>query len=441
MRSFLALVLLTVTARAIAQTAPASAPSELKINITGVEGFVQVRDDENQPWKKCTVGMVVGPGAEFRTGPKSAVRCEIPPDQTFTVDRLGTMKVLQAMQQGGKVKTDLMMQYGRTRYDVEAAGVEHQSTIRSPSGTLALRGTRVSLYDQPPFTPRATSLTGRAIYQNVKRQIAFGGRGQGTTKVEGDKDSAAQTSEAIAQVQKYLDPKSAIEMTEAEARLLAFDISQGSIRFDRLVIGGFQPPPSDLAAAGLLPGKLNFVATWTGFADLDLFVIVNPNTPNQKILGNPSVSSLFPGLVQQTLPSGATVPFDKVSTQQGDYEIAYWPKANYGAGLYGIGIIHNDFRHVDPSYSAISDVKLEVYQDGKKISTVVTNPEEVLAGQALPRFGTTYSAQTNLNAGKDVLSTVAVVSTGEQSLTRARKTHKNAAPIKVAPVPRGTRGK
>ena len=32
--------------------------------------------------------------------------------------------------------------------------------IRSPSSVLALRGTKVSLYDQPPFTPRATSLTG-----------------------------------------------------------------------------------------------------------------------------------------------------------------------------------------------------------------------------------------------------------------------------------------
>lgn len=441
MRSIFAVVVLIAAMRVSGQTAPASAPSELQINITGVEGFVQVRDDEGQPWRKCTVGMVVGPGAEFRTGPKSAVRCQIPPDQTFTIDRLGTMKVLQAMQQGGKVKTDLMMQYGRTRYDVEAAGVEHESTIRSPSGTLALRGTRVSLYDQPPFAPQATSLTGRAVYQNVKRQIAFGGKGQGKAKVEGDQESAAETSAAIAQVQKYLDPKSAIEVTEAEARLLAFDISQGSIRFDRLVIGGFQPPPMDLAAAGLLPGKLNFVATWTGFVDLDLFVIVNPNSPNQKILGNPSVSSLFPGLVQQTLPSGATVPFDKISTQQGDYEIAYWPKANYAAGLYGIGIIHNDFRHVDPSYDAISTVKLEVYQDGKKLNTVVTNPEEVLAGQAVPRFGTTYTAQTNLNTGKDVLSTVAVVTTGQQPVTRTKKAEKKAPPVKVAPVTKGARSK
>jgi hypothetical protein len=312
------------------------------------------------------------------------------------------------------------MQYGRTRYDVEQAGIEHESVIRSPSGALALRGTRVSLYDQPPFTPRATSLTGRAVFATAKRQVAFGGKGQGKTEVDEASESAADRSAKVAQVVRVIDPKSALELTEAETRQLAFDVSQGGIRFDRLIIGGFQPPPKDLAAAGLLPGKLNFVATWTGFTDIDLFVIVNPGLANERILGNPSVSSLFPGVVQSQLPSGARIDFDKISVQQGDFEVAYWPKANYAGGVFGIGIIHHDYRALDPTYSATSNVTLEVYQNGRKLDSVVTNPEEVQQGSD-PQFGTAYKAQTNLNTGRDVLSTVALVPDPNEAVGRAKR--------------------
>ncbi len=40
--------------------------------------------------------MLVSQGAEFRTGPHSSVTCVIPPDQTFTLDRLGTVRVEEA---------------------------------------------------------------------------------------------------------------------------------------------------------------------------------------------------------------------------------------------------------------------------------------------------------------------------------------------------------
>lgn len=408
--------------------------STLQISITGVEGNVQVRDAEDKPWRKAQVGQSVGPGAEFRTGPRSAVRCQIPPDQTFTIDRLGVMKVLTALQQGGKVKTDIAMKYGRTRYDIEEAGIEHESTIRSPNGALALRGTRVSLYDQPPFTPQAVSLTGRAVYRNAKRQIAFGAKGQGKTIVNNDSTNSAETAADMAKIERVLDPRSAIALTQEESEQLVFEVTQGGIRFDRLIIGGFEPPPKDFTNSSLLPGKLNFVATWTGFADIDLFVIVNPNSPTQKILGNPSVSHLFAssGEVQSKLPSGARIDFDKISTQKGDFEIAYWPNANYKGGVYGVGIIHQDFRALDPAYANASDIKLQVYKDGKPLDTIVTNPEDVLNKEATPVFGTAYQATTDLAAGRDVLSTLAIVpdpNTAQRS-TKRKAENKPAAAIK-----------
>src|SRR5438874_5387848 len=114
--------LLCSCAISLAQTTPASAPAtaaapgeSLKVTVTGVQGNVQVRAAEDQPWQLAKVGMVLGEQAEFRTGPRSAVRFTIPPDQTITLDRLGTVKVVAAIQQGGKIKTNLGMKYGRTR--------------------------------------------------------------------------------------------------------------------------------------------------------------------------------------------------------------------------------------------------------------------------------------------------------------------------------------
>src|SRR4051794_38933919 len=144
------------TAPSTTQSAPAAQP--LTVTVTGVEGMVQVREASDKPWQKAVVGMTVGEGAEFRTGPRSAVRCFIPPAQTFTLDRLGVVKVLQAVRDGKTIKTQVGMPFGRTRYDIEEGGLEHRTSMVTPSSTLAIRGTKVSVFDQPPFAPSAISL-------------------------------------------------------------------------------------------------------------------------------------------------------------------------------------------------------------------------------------------------------------------------------------------
>ena len=47
----------------------------------------------------------------------------MPPNQSITLDRLGTIKVLQAIKQKDEYKTDVGMKYGRTKYEVQAAGI------------------------------------------------------------------------------------------------------------------------------------------------------------------------------------------------------------------------------------------------------------------------------------------------------------------------------
>src|ERR1044071_1817082 len=167
------------------QTQPIAAESQsLQGTISGVEGLVQVRLAEGQPWQPAKVGMVVDEGAEFRTSLRSAVRIEIPPSHTITLDRLGTMKLLDAVRTGNKVKTDVGMRYGRVRYDIEAAGEEHDSTIHSPGGTLAIRGTQVSVFDCAGFPMVCTSLTGRAHYRDNHGHGSYvGGKGTGKSKI------------------------------------------------------------------------------------------------------------------------------------------------------------------------------------------------------------------------------------------------------------------
>jgi hypothetical protein len=116
---------------------------------------------------------------------------------------LGTVKILRANFENGKIFTDLGMKYGRTRYDIETAGHEYDAKVHSPSAVMAIRGTTVSLYDQPPFTPEAVSLTGRARFIVGNKTIPFGGKGAGKTKVDQTSDSVAQT----ALTATGLDPK------------------------------------------------------------------------------------------------------------------------------------------------------------------------------------------------------------------------------------------
>src|SRR5258706_7014679 len=143
--SFILLALTSLPTVAEAQQTRPAAATALSATITGIEGIVQVRQNEDAPWQKATVGMKLSEGAEFRTGPRSAVRFEIPPDQTITLDRLGTVKLIEAIQNQQTVKTDLGMKYGRVRYDVEAAGLSHHSTIHSPGSALAVRGAKGTL--------------------------------------------------------------------------------------------------------------------------------------------------------------------------------------------------------------------------------------------------------------------------------------------------------
>ena len=348
-----AILLIAPLSFAETATAPAAAPAEhLKATVTGVEGLVQVRAAEDQPWQKATVGMEVGENAEFRTGPRSAVRFVIPPDQTVTLDRLGTVKVLQAVNQNGKLKTDLGMRYGRTRYDIEAGGREHESTIVSPSSTLAVRGTKVSVFDQRPFPAEAVSLTGRAEFRDFKKRVFFGGKNAGKTSV----NTQTANSAALALSQSVVDPSIKLARSDADNALVTSLLSSGAtVSFDfekgiRVVRGG-QVPRTDAQLIPTLPGALDFVLRWTGNADINLTVI----SPGGS-LGHNTVVYPLGGF--DKIANGGTTPFDHRGGPNGGIEVAYWLNS-FPEGIYFVGAQHISGPNVQAT--------LDVFRDGKRV--------------------------------------------------------------------------
>src|SRR6202035_5338020 len=169
------------------------------------------------------------------------------------------------------------MNYGRMDYAIEAAGLEHESTIVSPSSTLAIRGTVVSLYDQPPFAPQATSYTGRAMFRDFSRlaSVAVGSKGGSKATVTAGKTSSAQAALDSTVVDPRLGGQA---LTASDQTLIAQQVAKGGVvsydAFANIPVVRNAAPLSDAQLVQGLPGALNFVIRWNGPADINLEVFV-----------------------------------------------------------------------------------------------------------------------------------------------------------------------
>jgi hypothetical protein len=424
-------VLVAVPKARAAEGAAASRPSTrpdqsgaLRVTIVEVKGNVQVRGSETEAWQTAMAGAQVGEGAEFRTMPKSSVRCTIAPDQSFTLDRLGVVKVAEAARRGNKIKTDLMMKYGRTKLTVEAAGEEHESTISSPGGSLAVGGTVVSLYDQPPFVPEAVSYTGLAKFRDVHRQVALGGKGQKTAVVRADHDSAADTALAAS----ITDPQYAGARTQSDATFIASEVARGGIiSYDplaRITVVRNSPPLNDrVLIPGLPPIGLTFVLRWFGNADLNLEVLRAAGEP-LTLLGsgksfNPS-EVLFPGFGLNVVPSGGRIPFDHRGGPNGGMEVAYW-NGTAPHGVYGLGVLFVSGAPVNLELNAFLNGKKQIVETIDAGGNLVDQLDFFANASAssppiaalvyvpgLPQAGTTAAATVAAKTGAAPAANVAV---------------------------------
>ena len=255
-------------------TAPANTGVQ-QATVRQVVGLAQARKSENDPWQAVKVGQVYDEGAEFRTGIRSQVVFSVPPDQTIILDRLGVVKLLIAKRAGNEVRTSLGMPYGRTEYQVEEAGLQHNADIASPGATLAVRGTKnMLLQDQGPFTPIAYASQPVRLRNDKGKTIAFGKAGS-RARVAADKNSPGEQS----LVDQRVDPagKFAARSTSENAVLsylnrVSPDLDVSQFRLLSLITD----PNFKGSGIGTLPipGQLDFTLFWTTafFSDLDLTV-------------------------------------------------------------------------------------------------------------------------------------------------------------------------
>ena len=348
--------------------AAGAADADATVLVTAVEGKARARTSPTAEWQLVTEGMRLPVGAEITTGPRARVTCSIPPGQEFVVDRMSTVTVLEAERRGNRQRTQLIMDYGRTAARVQAAGIEHDMQIRTPATTASVRGTEYTVYDQPPFAPELRTYTGLVAYRFAKRQLSVG---------RGGRSRGGRGSAETALLESVVDPSIARVRTEADAALIASEVSRGAVvSYDPDIqldeVRGGAGPQSDAALASSLPGRLNFVLRWNQNVDVDIFVTVQPGDQLETILSgtfNPQ-TFLYPGFGQQTSPTGGRIPYNHRAGANGGQEICFWPE-NFPTAVYGFSALSNS--NTNPV-----DVRFNAYLDGEKISLYTFDLEGAL---------------------------------------------------------------
>lgn len=301
-------------------------PGPLNIEVTAVQGGGQFRLDSNSKWQKLTAGAHFVEGVELRTGAKGTIQFTVGTDQVYRIDRLTAIKVLRAsLRPDGTIKTDVGMAYGRVSKDVDAPSRPHEDTIVTPSSTLAVRGTRVSMYDQPPFEPEAVSLTGTAFANlpGLLKGVAFGAAGQGTAAVtQSHPDPADQKH-----LTNIVDPTTANARTPGEQNFVVNVATSGQVTpvsnpvtFPTVSDTGM---PSDTQLPTLFSGDLLFYIRW----DTNTHVQIELETQG---LGE----FAFPVLGLNRTAAGGTIPFDNLGGPGGGYEVIAYSSKSFPDGLY-----------------------------------------------------------------------------------------------------------
>jgi hypothetical protein len=261
---------------------PQSDQQKLPVTVLAVENLVQVRAGEDDPWQRCQEDMRLGLGVAFRTGPRSAVRFAIGDNETVTLDRLGVIKVVDAIrQQDGKIETDLGMEYGRSELEVEGGGVEHESRIRSPGATLAVRGSEGGISDNAGY-PVTAYCRDTASFFAAHGQARFQRLAETDHMTGKDRNPADRRY-----TEGTFNPTQLANTTEEREIISAFP--SGIYRHDQLRLNSFRAhhvaqqqqasfqsgPFEDVGASGDLRGQL----VWRNSADLDLYLSPPGETP------------------------------------------------------------------------------------------------------------------------------------------------------------------
>ncbi len=380
----------TPTTSAAVAAAAAQGPVHLRAIVTGIQGdLAEIRPGPTAAWRRARPGIVMSEGTEIRTGPKSAIRFLIPADEAFCLDSQGAITLDQAVMDARHAKTRMGLEHGRLREDlshaapvqIEQAGIEHDTVIQSPNSALALRGTKVSLFEQASFAPVAVSLTGQATFTNVNGiRVPVGGTRHAV--VVGAQTSAAQQAGAV---EGQIQNTGNTARLDFAARELAIVTQRGGFQRGDVIAGDLTLGDFGTRADGTprLPGGLDFVLQWppstdaskvTALHDLNLAVFspLNTTATPDFVANAPFTVSLTPNsptavqLRKTTYPqrsaSGGRISTNSVGPR--GLELASWPTA-FPAGQYRV-VVYNLVDATHPPTTTVDPVAytLEVFERG-----------------------------------------------------------------------------
>jgi hypothetical protein len=316
---------------------PATAPADAAAPITGkgfvfaeVVGGVAVQRPEADAPIAAEKGMAVEAGSEIITPRGGMARLTGAGGQTIALDANTRATLRQAEEPGGVLVTIVSMRRGRAGTAVErpleASGQYIKVNIESPRSTLAIKGTRVALYDQQPYDVEARSFTGTASFEQFQRQrVSFGRKNGGLVTVTGQTPDPTGVALAAA----TSDPGARAARTESEARLISNYFSRSAlVRFDRIsnlpaVFGG--PSPTPAAVRTFFRGDLNFAISWKTGTNVNIAVL----RPNDEVR-NTAGGVVYP-LGSLARGPNFDLPFDHRGGANGGFEVVNFTAPRNGS--------------------------------------------------------------------------------------------------------------
>lgn len=331
-------------------TPPATQAGDGAFVFTEVEGNVLVRPaGSTEKWVKVKPGQTVGDNTDIRTLGRSSALVTGPNGQKFPFGSLTNATLTATTPAAGQNVTVVALKRGQAGAEIDtesvkAAGQQYDVKLQSPRNTLAIKGTRVALYDQRPFDTEARSFTGTAVFETPQgRRVAFGKRGGGLVTVTGrtPDPTGVALSSAVA------DPSVRNARSDSEANLIANYFSRNTtIRFDRFselpTIRGGNVPQSFEAFQSFFTGGLDFGVRWTGDTNLNIQVAESFDNNGNGTGGPIRTGRVIYPYGKLAAQGQSNIPFDHRGGANGGFEVANIgdpEKGHYGLLVQNLGSV------------------------------------------------------------------------------------------------------
>lgn len=133
-----------------------------------IEGRVEYRASESDPWQAAAVGDVIPQGGGISTGFNSNAVIALGTDSVVTAKALTRLTLTELLAQEDTVNTDLFLDVGRLRAEVNSSeGVTHDFKIRSTQSTASVRGTIIEGDGEAWATVRGEMAVSNSLGQQV----------------------------------------------------------------------------------------------------------------------------------------------------------------------------------------------------------------------------------------------------------------------------------